>query len=114
VRHHDWRNHQVAAGRDECSFNFYLSKNEVSSSTRRILTSHVDVVPDSAIARKIVVPQARIEALLRFNRQDRVFLKVDVQGSELDVLAGAEECLHHVVVAQRSGCPAGTELRFPL
>ncbi len=96
----DWRIHQEAAGREENTLDFYLSTNEVSSSTRRILSSHVDVVPDSAVTRRIVVPQNRIDALLRFSPQDRVFLKVDVQGSELDVLAGAEECLRHVVLAQ--------------
>lgn len=70
---------------------FYITGNRESSSLLKILPKHTKLRPDSIIAATEIV---EVEKLENFANQIRKFkknllLKIDAQGSELDILIGA-------------------------
>ncbi len=54
------------------------------------------ISPTSAVVRRIVVPQRRLDGLLRDRPWRRLFVKVDVQGAEPAVLAGLDGVWEHI------------------
>lgn len=67
-----------------------VSAESDMSSTLRQTTLLQDISPTSAVLRRIVVPQARLDELLAARPWRRLFVKIDVQGAEPAVLAGME------------------------
>lgn len=59
-----------------------------------------DVSPSSAVTRRVVVPQRRLDGLLAARPWRRLFVKVDVQGAEPAVLAGLAGIWDRVVGLQ--------------
>ena len=59
-----------------------------------------DISPSSAVTRRIVVPQRRLDGLLAERPWRRLFVKVDVQGAEPAVLAGLAGAWDRVVGLQ--------------
>ena len=79
-----------------------ISSNSQSSSFRDILPRHTDAAPHSSYVGTETVRVAKLDSLIdQFCRpSDRVFLKLDVQGFEKDVLQGATQSLDRVVGLQ--------------
>ncbi|MFO1037153.1 MAG: FkbM family methyltransferase [Geminicoccaceae bacterium] len=59
-----------------------------------------EVSPSSHIERRIAVPLQRLDALPELRDEQRLFLKLDVQGAEPQALAGAEGLMGRVIGLQ--------------
>jgi FkbM family methyltransferase len=77
-----WESLRLAAGSEPRATTINVAGNSVSSSLLPMNTRHAVAEPRSAYV------------------DDRAFLKIDVQGSELDVLKGATEILDQVEIVQ--------------
>jgi hypothetical protein len=93
-----------------------IAANSFSSSILPMLDSHLAAAPNSAYLQKEKVPLRRLDDILNEllvdnldNLDDeqaagapnrRIFLKLDVQGYESQVLAGAPQLLQHTLAVQ--------------
>ena len=80
---------------------FHEAGNSVSSSLLEMAKLHEDASPGSAIARSITVEIRRLDDLIEplgIAPGERVLLKIDVQGAEPLVLAGARRSLEERIV----------------
>jgi len=88
-----WETHDLAIGDQDCSVSINVAGNSAaSSSILPMLDRHREAAPSSAYIRSESVSQRTLDGLtqsLRISDQDRAFLKIDVQGYERFVLAGA-------------------------
>ena len=75
-----------------------ISKNYDSSSLLPMLAAHSDAAPNSRYIGKERVKVITLDSIynLYCTINDRVFLKIDAQGYEKEVLDGAKECLKHI------------------
>ncbi len=73
-----------------------------SSSILPMLDRHTTTAPEAGLVATETVQQHRLDAVWRdlAAEQSRLFLKIDVQGYERSVLAGARELLHHCIGVQ--------------
>lgn len=78
--------------------NFHISENDgQSSSLLKMGLRHLEVSPDSRQLETVQVSVSTLDEELKWIPFSRAFLKVDVQGSELNVFRGAQETLKRVV-----------------
>ncbi len=99
----DWRVHPYALGDDDREVEIHVAGNAgASSSLLPMLPGHEDAAPESRYVDTVTVPQRRLDGLWAevAGTADRAWLKVDVQGYEQAVLAGAEGILDRVVALQ--------------
>lgn len=76
---------------------FVVSRATDSSSLREILPAYVDAFPGTEAASTCVVRTVALDSAVDPHELERpCLLKIDVQGGELDVLAGAERMLKSV------------------
>jgi FkbM family methyltransferase len=82
----------MAAGDRAGEVEFEISAESDMSSTLRQSALLRGISPTSAVVRRIVVPQRRLDQLeaLQERHWRRLFVKIDVQGAEPAVLAGLE------------------------
>jgi FkbM family methyltransferase len=90
---------RMAIGNTDGEIQLHISADSVSSSILPMLSAHTDAAPDSAYVGIESVPIRKLDdAAARFvEPSDVLFLKIDVQGAEQDVLAGARKLLNQVV-----------------
>lgn len=90
-----WSCRRIALGAREGSAALHLSANSQSSSLLTISVLHVEAAPGSRTVGQEEVPVTTIDAVLAAERKtdDRVFVKIDTQGFEHEVLAGASSSL---------------------
>lgn len=95
----DWTVHRVALGATSGELPMNVSQNSQSSSLLAMLPSHEMAAPASRYIGEQVVA---VQPLTAFADDVRgsAWMKVDVQGAELDVLAGASALLDQVPVVQ--------------
>jgi FkbM family methyltransferase len=93
-----WEHHNLALGKRDGNITINVSANSVSSSALPILKSHLDAAPNSVYTGAVVAKLRRLDTLGNqlVEPADRVWLKLDVQGLESDVLAGANRTLEQV------------------
>jgi FkbM family methyltransferase len=92
-----------ALGNQEGQICLNLASNgERSSSVLPMLTAHEQAAPDATYFGSEVVPITRLDRVADelLTQTRNIFLKVDVQGYELEVLQGAAELLPRIVGAQ--------------
>jgi FkbM family methyltransferase len=78
-----------------------IAANSVSSSILPMLDTHLSAAPASRYLRKEIVPLRRLDDVLSpTDRTCRIYLKLDVQGYESEVLAGATGILPQVRAIQ--------------
>ena len=80
---------------------FYEAGNSVSSSLLAMAKLHEDAAPGSAVAQSIDVKTAKLDDLLgslSIGVSEPTMLKIDVQGAERLVLAGAQKALENQVI----------------
>ncbi len=78
---------------------FFISANSVSSSLKEMHESHVMAAPNSRTEAVIKVKTCMLDSISEcLSGHDSVFLKLDVQGGEMDVLRGAVESLSSKIV----------------
>ena len=91
---------RVALGARNETRRFHVAANSVSSSLLEMEDAHLDAAPNSAIVASIEVSTCRLDDLwdVLGLSADRVFVKIDVQGGEMDVLNGATQVLSNRIV----------------
>jgi hypothetical protein len=78
-----------------------IAANSYSSSILPMLDSHLAAAPNSAYLQKEKVPLRRLDDIVPATAPGRyIFLKLDVQGYESQVLAGATQLLNHTLAVQ--------------
>ena len=92
----------VAAGDREGQVEMMVAGNSLSSSVLPMLERHVQAAPNSAAVGSVSVRQTTLDALYaeRLDAAPPTLLKIDVQGYEPQVLAGASRCLAKVQLVQ--------------
>jgi FkbM family methyltransferase len=111
---------RMAIGNQEADVTINISADSVSSSVMDMLEAHISAAPDSVFVAKEQVRMHRLDNVTRsFLRDDDVvFLKIDVQGFESQVLEGAAQFLPHVAGMQLElslvPCYEGQDLLPPM
>jgi len=95
-----WDVHEVALAESAGQRSLYVSDDSVSSSLLPVAEAHVRAAPASVSSRVEPVATARLDDLLPYDETDRIWLKLDTQGSEDKVLAGASAVLGRTRVVQ--------------
>jgi FkbM family methyltransferase len=75
-----------------------ISKNSYSSSLLPMLVAHSNAAPDSIYVGKEVAKIITLDSIFNayYKNNERVFLKIDTQGYETQVLDGAKDCLKYI------------------
>lgn len=95
-----WEVRHAALGSKDGKTSINVAANSWSSSLLPMAPIHLRAAPSSAYVAHEEVEVARLDTLRVVGPQDTALLKIDVQGSELEVLAGAEEALRQVRVLE--------------
>lgn len=90
---------RMAIGNTDGHIELHIAGDSVSSSILPMLSAHTDATPDSAYVGVETVAIKRLDdAAAPFVKpEDSLFLKIDVQGAEQDVLGGARRLMKQVV-----------------
>jgi FkbM family methyltransferase len=89
-----WECHRLAIGSADGEAVLHVSANSVSSSLLTLSTRQLDVAPSSAVVTTETVELRRLDSVAGLAAaDDRILLKADVEGGELDVLVGASGLL---------------------
>lgn len=101
-RDDQWICEQVAIGKSDGRTRLHVAGNSLSSSILPMLESHIAAEPRSAYTTSIAIPLRRLDALMpRFvTAEDRLWVKLDVQGYELPVLHGGQETIGRAQVVE--------------
>lgn len=97
-----WTAMPIALGDRKSTATLHIAGNSQSSSLHPMLDRHVASAPESAYTGEVEVQVDRLDAIIdQFTTPEtRVFLKVDVQGHESEVISGALGCLDRIVGAE--------------
>ena len=93
---------RLALGDVEERARIHIAGNSQSSSLLRMLPAHAAAAPGSTYVGSEEIEIRRLDSILphHAHRQQRVFLKVDAQGYEQRVIAGASAVLEQIHVVQ--------------
>lgn len=93
-----WQAHEpVALGAAKGTVTMQVAGNSVSSSVLPMLERHLSAAPESAPVGTLPVRQTTLDAAFADAvARTPTLLKIDTQGYEREVLAGAAQCLQHV------------------
>ena len=94
----DWICVQSALGDLNSTATLNISEEKESSSLLGILPRHVDALPRSGVVDSEEIQVKRLDSIISkyADPEEKVFLKLDVQGFEEKVLRGAESCLPQI------------------
>ncbi|MGH8224074.1 MAG: FkbM family methyltransferase, partial [Woeseiaceae bacterium] len=97
-----WHAHRYALGDRDGSARIGVAGNSYSSSLLEMLPAHVDAAPESAFVGSETIQMRRLDSVIGevCPAPARLYLKLDVQGFERQVLAGAQATLARVRVLQ--------------
>lgn len=97
-----WRVENFALGAEDTTAVLNIAGNSQSSSLQDMHPSHVEAAPESAYVGTCEVNVRRLDSVFdRYYRAgDRVYMKVDVQGHEQQVLEGAAGCLDQIIAVE--------------
>ncbi len=87
---------RCAVGNSNSEISINVSKNFASSSVLNILNEHVNSASDSKYIGSYLVNQIKLDDIDLDEDFNSIFLKIDVQGYELDVLEGAIKLLEKI------------------
>lgn len=94
----NWKCKQIALGSYNGLCEINRAGNSYSSSILPMLDRHVQNAPDSGYIGKETVSISRLDSLAKdtIGENERIYLKIDTQGYEMEVLKGAERILSKV------------------
>ena len=94
-----WEVRQCAAGDKEAYVDLNIAANSLSSSLLPMEAKHKEAAPESSYVSTERVKVLALDSLFgpKLNQMGRIFLKIDVQGFEKQVLAGADRVLESAV-----------------
>jgi len=95
-----WTSRRIALGSRASRETLHVAANTSSSSLLPMTARHESAAPESRYVGDEAVDVVRLDDIRDevVEPADRVYLKIDVQGGELEVLRGAEETLRQVVL----------------
>jgi len=98
----NWEVFNFALGNANVAQEINISGNSQSSSLLEMLPSHEAVAPESKYVGREVVQVRTLDSVFGdlYTPGSVVYLKIDAQGFEREVLAGARESLAHIVAVQ--------------
>jgi FkbM family methyltransferase len=93
---------RAAIGDSDGSTTIHVSANSAASSVLAMLPAHAEAAPESRYVASEEVMLRKLDTIGRqfVSNDDRVFIKLDVQGFEYQVLQGAKELLTRVIGLQ--------------
>tara|TARA_R110002050_G_scaffold104139_1_gene213499 strand:+ start:2487 stop:3200 length:714 start_codon:yes stop_codon:yes gene_type:complete len=93
-----WSVHNFGLGDKEEELEINISKNTFSSSLLDIMQDHVEGAPESQYTHKEKIQIKKLDDIFSkiTHKNDKVFLKMDVQGFEENVIKGAKESLKFI------------------
>ncbi len=99
---HNWQAIHLALGAVDGDASLLIAGNSQSSSLLPMEPLHAEAAPESRYVRQETTPIRRLDSVIDdyCRPDDRCFLKLDVQGSERDVLRGAQQALQRCVGVQ--------------
>lgn len=101
-RDYNWSVYNFAIGESDCTKEINISANSVSSSFNKMLPVHTKESPSSKYIKTEIVQVKKLDTIyddiVDFN--DNVYIKIDTQGYEMNVLKGAENSLNKVIGIQ--------------
>jgi len=97
-----WNTVNIALGDNERTTEINIAGNSYSSSILDMLPKHLSSAPDSVYVGKKVVIVRRIDSIISdyFHSSDKLFLKIDTQGYEKNVIDGAENSIDKIAGIQ--------------
>jgi FkbM family methyltransferase len=97
-----WECRRLALGSADCTAEINIAGNSTSSSLLEMEDRQLQSAPRARYVGTEQVPVARLDSIWSeiVHKDDRVYLKLDVQGFELEVLRGAESSLGSVDCVQ--------------
>lgn len=97
-----WSVHpRCAIGSDDAMIDINVAKNSYSSSVLPILESHVSAAPKSQYIKKYKTNLVKLDSIFdKFYDSKKIFLKIDTQGYEKEVLDGVSQNLKNISVVQ--------------
>lgn len=95
-----WNVENVAVGNDDGEVVIHVAGNSESSSLLPMLSLHLDAYPPSAYESEQITKLVRLDSVCPeiVSGADRLAMKLDVQGYELQALKGARDLLKQVYV----------------
>lgn len=89
---------RIAIGNEDSEITINISANTASSSVLNMLDSHLNVAPNSAYVSSETVKVNRLDTIAPeyIENSSSIFLKIDTQGFEKQVIEGAEQILSQV------------------
>lgn len=98
----NWQAFNFALGQNESEAELNISANSISSSIRPMLPSHIESSPNSDYIGKERIQIQTLDAVLPSVCQssERIWMKIDTQGFEKDVLAGGTQSLLQIDAIQ--------------
>jgi len=106
VKHaqHDplWEVVNIALGDTDCEVKIHIAGNSLSSSLLEMLPSHIRSDPKSAYIGDERVTLRKLDSILDtyYRRGNKLYVKIDTQGFEKRVIAGAQTSLDKIVGIQ--------------
>jgi FkbM family methyltransferase len=101
--HPHWKAYNFALAAADGASEINISENTVSSSILEIDESHLSAAPNSKYLKKETIQLKKLDSIF-FEELDlknkNVFLKIDTQGFEMEVLKGAENALKNIIGLQ--------------
>ena len=93
-----WDSHQLALGETTAIAPIHIARNSVSSSLLTVTRDHASSAPDSIVVSSEQVSVVTLDRVASELLPDsgRIFMKLDVQGTELQALRGAEGTLPRI------------------
>ncbi len=95
-----WEARRVAIGRVTGEFDLYVSQNSVSSSLLTVLDEHLSAAREARIVSRESVLVNTLDDELRETHVGQCWLKLDIQGHELEALKGSSSILKQCSVVQ--------------
>jgi FkbM family methyltransferase len=95
-----WATHNLAAGPTVAETVIHVAGNSYSSSLLPMAERHVQAAPESVYVTDQRIGMVTLDSMGLIEDEDRAMLKMDTQGSELQVLAGASHTLGQVEIVE--------------
>lgn len=94
----NWEAINIALGDIECETEINVAGNSYSSSLVEMMQSHLNSAPQSAYIGKEKIKVNKLDLIFEnyYNRDDNIFVKIDTQGYEMNVLKGGEKSLSFI------------------
>jgi FkbM family methyltransferase len=96
-----WHPYHMALGHTDGTSVINISKNSVSSSILDLNELLIQAVPETAIISRETITVKRLDTFIQeIHSTNRLFLKIDAQGFESNILEGAAQCFQQIYALQ--------------